>query len=118
MKYMLLLFSDPSKGPTPGTPEFDEQMGKWFDYTNRLEAAGSMVSGDALQGTETATTVMVRDGQRVVTDGPFIESKEMLGGYYVIDVANLDDAIEWAEQIPNVTWGNVEIRPVMELPAE
>ncbi len=118
MKYMLLLFGDPSNEPTPGTPEFDAYMGAWFDYSNRLEAAGALVGGEALEDTDTATTIKIRDGKRVVSDGPFIESKEALGGYYVIDVANLDEAIGWAEQIPNVTWGNVEIRPVMEFPEE
>lgn len=75
-----------------------------------------MVSGEALLGTDTATTVRLRNGERTTTDGPFIESKEVLGGYYVIDVADLDAAIDWAAKIPNVHVGSVEVRPVMELP--
>lgn len=82
-------------------------------FANTLTAA-ALVSGEALQGTETATTVAKRDGKRIVTDGPFIESKEVLGGFYVIDVANLDEALDWAAKIPNVHFGRVEVRPVME----
>lgn len=116
MQYMLLLFSDPSEGPTPGTPEFAEEMNQWFAYTNDLRDSGCLVSGEPLQGAETATTVQVRDGQRVITDGPFIESKEVLGGFYIVDVDNLDDALEWAAKIPNVHIGSVEVRPVMQMP--
>lgn len=114
MKYMLLLVSDPTDEPTPDSSEFGQYMGEWFAYSTALAEAGAMVAGEALQGTETATTVQVRDGKRIVTDGPFIESKEVIGGYYVIDVANLDEALDWAAKIPNVHFGTVEVRPVME----
>lgn len=116
MKYMLLLHSNPADGPAPNSPEFAESMQRWFAYTNALTQAGAYVSGDALHGVETATTVRVRDGERVVTDGPFIESKEALGGYYVIDVDDLDSALDWAARIPNVTIGTVEVRPLLVLP--
>lgn len=116
MKYMLLLHSNPADGPAADSPEAAEEMQRWFAYTNALTQAGAYVSGDALHGTDTATTVRVRDGSRVVTDGPFIESKEALGGYYIVDVTDLDAAIDWAAQIPNVTIGTVEVRPIMELP--
>lgn len=116
MKYMLLLHSNPADGSPPDSAEFAEEMQRWFAYTNALTQAGAYVSGDALHGTETATTVQVRDGARVVTDGPFIESKEALGGYYVIDVEDLDAAIDWAARIPSVTFGTVEVRPLMVLP--
>ena len=116
MKYMLLLASDPANEVNPGTPEFDAEMQEWFAYSQALVEAGAMVSGEALQGPETATTVQVRDGQRIVTDGPFIEAKEVLGGYYTIDVPDLDAAIEWAAKIPNVYHATVEVRPVMEFP--
>ncbi len=114
MKYMLLLASDPADEPMPGSAEFDPYMGEWFAYTTALAEAGAMVTGEALHGTEAATTVRVRDGQRIVTDGPFIESKEVIGGFYVIDVANLDEALDWAAKIPNAHFGTVEVRPVME----
>ncbi len=115
MKYMLLLNSDPAQAPAAGTEEGAKMMAKWFAYSDELVAAGAMVSGEALLGAETATTVTLKDGQRVVTDGPFIESKEVLGGYYVIDVADLDAALDWAAKIPNIHIGSVEVRPVMDL---
>ena len=88
-------------------------MGEWFAYGEALDAAGVEHTGEALQGVETATTVRVRDGQRIVTDGPFIESKEVVGGYYVLDVADLDAALGWAAKIPNIHFGTVEVRPIM-----
>lgn len=114
MKFMLLLASDPSLEPVPGSPEFDPYMGEWAAYTAALESADAFVSGEALLGCETATTVQVRDGERIITDGPFIEAKEDIGGYYVIDVNGLDEAIEWAARIPNASFGTIEVRPVME----
>lgn len=113
MKFMLTLVSDPALEPDPTSPEFEAYMGAWFAYSSALEAAGIEFSGEALQGAETATTVRVRDGERLVTDGPFIEAKEVVGGYYVIDVADLDEALDWAAKIPNVHFGTVEVRPVM-----
>jgi hypothetical protein len=113
MKYMLLLSSNPADEPAPGDDEFGAYMGEWDAYSRALAEAGAMVGGEALQGIDTASTVRVRDGKRIVTDGPFIESKEVIGGYYVIDVANLDEALDWAAKIPNVHFGTVEIRPVM-----
>jgi len=114
VKYMLLLTSNPADEPAPGSDEFGPYMGEWAAYSQALVEAGAMVTGEALQGAETASTVQVRDGKRIVTDGPFIESKEVIGGYYVIDVANLDEALDWAAKIPNAHFGTIEVRPVME----
>ena len=114
MKYMLILVSDPADEPIPGTADFDPYMGEWFAYSTALNEAGAMVSGEALHGTEAATIVQVRDGQRIVTDGPFIESKEVIGGFYVIDVDDLDAALDWAAKVPNSHFGTIEVRPVME----
>ena len=114
MKYMLLLASNPADEPAPGSEAFDPYMGEWFAYSQALVEAGALVAGEALQGPETASTVKVRDGKRIVADGPFIESKEVIGGYYVIDVANLDEALDWAARIPNSHFGTIEVRPVME----
>jgi hypothetical protein len=113
MKFMLTLVSDPALEPDPSSPEFEAYMGEWFAYGEALDAAGVEHTGEALQGVETATTVRVRDGQRIVTDGPFIESKEVVGGYYVLDVADLDAALGWAAKIPNIHFGTVEVRPIM-----
>lgn len=114
MKYMLLLASDPADEPAPDSESFGPYLAEWTAYTQALAEAGAMVAGEALHGPETASTVQVRDGKRIVTDGPFIESKEVIGGYYVIDVANLDEALDWAAKIPNAHFGTVEVRPVME----
>jgi hypothetical protein len=114
VKYMLLLASNPADEPAPDSEAFGPYMGDWAAYSQALADAGAMVAGEALQGPETASTVQVRDGKRIVTDGPFIESKEVIGGYYVIDVADLDEALDWAARIPNAHFGTIEVRPVME----
>lgn len=113
MKYMLLLYSAADAGPAPGTPEQAAEMQEWFAYTEALAAAGVLVAGDALHGTEQATTLRVRDGRPVTTDGPFAETKEVLGGYYLIDVPDLDAALEWAAKVPLAPYGSVEVRPLM-----
>lgn len=114
MKYMLLLTSDPADEPTPDSEAFGPYMEEWAAYSQALVEAGAMVSGEALEGPETASTVRVRDGKRLVADGPFVESKEVVGGFYVIDVANLDEALAWAARIPNAHFGTVEVRPVVD----
>jgi len=112
-QYMLLIYGDPAQGPEPGTPEFDAQIGEWFSYTEGLRQAGVFVNGDGLQEPATATTVAVRNGDRVVTDGPFADTKEWLGGYYTVDVPDLDAALEYAARMPNISYGSVEVRPVI-----
>ena len=114
MKYMLLIYTDPDAGPTPGTSEFELTHKHWMTYTDDLAASGKLLEGDALQPSDTATTVRVRAGDRLTTDGPFAETKEILGGYYVIDVDGLDAALEWAARMPNITYGSVEVRPIMD----
>ena len=113
MQYMLLLYSADDAGPAAGSPEQAAEMPKWMAYGDELTAAGAMVAGDALHGIDTSTTVRVRDGETVTTDGPFAETKEVLGGFYIIDVDDLDAATEWAAKIPLAPYGSVEIRPVM-----
>jgi hypothetical protein len=114
VQYLLLIYlpTSPADVAEPATHE------AWMDYTARLGASGALVAGDALQGTDTAATVRVRDGETLVTDGPFAETKEMLGGYYLIDVPDLDAALAWAAQIPSVGYGSVEVRPVMAFDRE
>ena len=106
MQYMLLIYV-----PSDGSEQAESSA--WMRYTQELQEAGVMVAGDGLQGLDTAQTVRVRDGGTVVTDGPFAETKEMLGGYYLIDVPDLDAALAWAAKIPSVGFGSVEVRPVM-----
>lgn len=114
MRYLVLLYADPELRPAPGSPEQAAEHPKWMNLTKRMLDADVHRGGDALHHTDTATTVRVRDGKVLTTDGPFAETKETLGGFYLIDVDDLDAAIEWATQVPNVDYGSVEIRPVME----
>ena len=116
MRYMLLLYSAEDADPQPEDPEFGAEMQKWFSFTAELDAAGANLGGEALQPSATSTCVQVRDGEALTTDGPFAETKEVLGGYYVIDVPDLDAAREWAAKVPSAPYGTVEIRPIMELP--
>ena len=113
MQYLILLYSAPDAGPEPGSPEHAAEFAKWMGYTQSMAEAGVLVAGDALHPVETATTVRIRDGKTLTTDGPFAETKEHLGGYYLIDVDGLDAAMSWAEQAPLVGYGSVELRPVM-----
>jgi hypothetical protein len=113
MKYMLLIYTDPAAfDPTQG----EKIMGEYMAFTQEILDSGEMVSGDPLQGSETATSVRVRNGKRSTTDGPFAETKEVLGGYYIVDVKDLDRAIELAAKIPDVRTATVEVRPVMDIP--
>lgn len=113
MKYMLLIFSDPAAEPAFGTPEFGQMMAGYAALNARLRADGIDFSGDGLQGVETATTLRLRDGKVDTMDGPFAETRETLGGYYVIDVPDLDVALRYAAMIPTAAYGSVEVRPVM-----
>lgn len=113
MKYMLLIYNDPTSWPDdPAAGE--KMMQEYGAFTEAILASGEMVAGDPLQGIDTATSVRVRDGKTTTTDGPFAETKEQLGGYYLIEVPNLDAAIGWARRIPTRGAGSVEVRPVVE----
>lgn len=116
MKFALLLYDTPGDSPEFGTPEMDAEMQQWFEFTHELESAGKHLGGEALNPVETATTVRVRDAKTITADGPFAETKETLGGFYLIEAADLDEAIAWAAKIPSAPYGSVEIRPIMELP--
>jgi len=116
MKYILLIYSDPDAQGAGSDAEQEAEMGEWFAFTQRIVESGEMVAGDPLQGVETATTVTVRDGETVVTDGPFAETKEVLGGYYIVDVDSLERAQELGAQLPSARYGRTEVRPLMELP--
>ncbi len=106
MQYMLVLTSPPTE-PTP------ESFQAWALYTRALADAGVLIEGAGLQPPSSGTLVQVRNGEQVLTDGPFVEAKEHLTGFYLIDVADLDAAIEWAAKVPSVGYGSVEIRPVV-----
>jgi hypothetical protein len=114
MRYLLLIYSDESAYASMSEAELQADMAKWGEYTNEIVAAGASPGGDALQPTSTATTVRDDGGKPIVTDGPFAETKEQLGGYYLLDVENLDAAIEWAHKCPAARYGTIELRPIQE----
>lgn len=113
MKYMLLIYGNPGVEPQYGTPAFDQMMAGYAAFSAKLIEDGAMQGGEGLQGVETATSLRVRGGKVETMDGPFAETKEHLGGYYVIDVPDLDAALKYAAMIPSATYGTVEVRPVM-----
>jgi hypothetical protein len=116
MRYLLLIYGDESARSGEMTPEAAEaEMKRWTDYGQWLREKGWHHAGEALQETSTATTVREKNGKTVTTDGPFAETKEQLGGFYLIDAPNLDDAIEAASKMPNIPFGgSVEVRPIQE----
>ena len=114
MRYMLLIHEDPAAGPQ--TEADGEALHKaYFAYTQELVDAGVIQGGDALEPSTTATTVRVRNGEPLTTDGPYAETKEQLGGFYIIDVPDLDAALMWAAKIPSATFGSIEVRPVRNM---
>ena len=115
MKYMLLIYSDPSAREGVDEAASATIMGEYFAFSQSIVESGEMVAGDPLQGLETAHTVTVRGGSTIVTDGPFAETKEVLGGYYIVDVVSADRAHELAAQIPDARTGKIEVRPIMEI---
>jgi hypothetical protein len=113
MRYALLLYAAPESAERPG-PSANGVFDTWTGYTRALSEAGVLLGAEQLHGTDCSTTVRLSDGERMLTDGPFIETKEHLLGFYLLDVPDLDAALEWAGRIPLVRYGSVEVRPVME----
>jgi hypothetical protein len=114
MRYLLSIHTDES-GFADATPEDLSRMrAAYMAFTDEVEAAGVLRGGDGLQPSSTATTVRVRDGEPLFTDGPFAETREQLGGYYLLDCADLDEALRWAAKIPGAAFGAVEVRPVLD----
>ncbi len=113
MQYMLLIYDNETRMAEMTEEEGKAFIGAYFQFTDEVKAADAFVAGDALQGIATATSVRVRDGQRLVTDGPFAETKERLGGFYIVEAASLDEALAWAAKIPSAATGTVEVRPLV-----
>lgn len=114
MQYMMLIYNDPAREPTYGTPEFQEMMTGFFTLNERMNADGVLRGGEGLQGIETATSLRIKGGKTETMDGPFAETREHLGGYYVIDVPDLDAALRYAAMIPSAHYGTIEVRPLMD----
>jgi hypothetical protein len=115
MRYMLLIFTNPQNWAQLGEVEAKEAMSEYFSFTQRIQESGEYVSGDALEGPDTASVVRVRNNRPATSDGPYVESKEHLAGYYVVDCATLDRALELAGQIPDARFAGVEVRPVADM---
>ena len=116
MQYLLLIYDNEAKMKTATERDRNAMMAAYRDFTAGIMKSGNMKAGDALQPTSTATTVRVRDGKTLTTDGPFAETKEQLGGYYLIEAGNLDEAIKIAARIPSAAFGSIEVRPIMVYP--
>jgi hypothetical protein len=113
MQYICLIYKNESVGPMPGSEEFGAYIQAYQEFTEQVTKDGVMVAGDALQSVSTATTVTNHQGKVETTDGPFAETKEQLGGYYLLDCKDLDEAIQYAAKIPSAAHGRIEVRPVM-----
>ena len=117
MRYLLLIYTEePTEEPAPDV--MAAELEAYNAFTREVTKRGVMLGGEALHPTTAATTVRVRDGEVLATDGPFAETKEALGGYYLIDARDLDEAIELAAKIPGAKHGSIEVRPIFEFGAE
>ncbi len=114
MRYLCLIYDDEKKVAAMPESESNVFMGEYFAFTDGIKASGHYLAGEALQPVETATTVRVRNGKVGTTDGPFAETKEQLGGFYMIEARDLNDAIQVAARIPSAKLGSVEVRPIVE----
>lgn len=114
MRYLLLIYTQEAAEIEATPAEQEAIMNAYFAFSNEVREAGVMVGGEALQPTTTATTVREREGKILTTDGPFAETSEQLGGYYMLDCPDLDEAIAWAAKIPGAKHGSIEIRPLVE----
>jgi hypothetical protein len=113
MQYLLLIYGNEAYWETLGEAEVKAIDKEFMDFTQSIALSGHLRGGNELNRASTATTVRLRDKKRLVTDGPFAESKEQLGGYYLIEAKDLDDAIAVAARIPSARWGSIEVRPII-----
>lgn len=116
MKYLLLIYENEGSFANVTEEEGNRIFAEYMDYTKGIKKAGNYIAGEALQPTPTATTVRQRNGKTLTTDGPFAETKEQLGGYYLVEAKDLDEAIKLAGGIPAVRNGSIEVRPIMPTP--
>ena len=116
MKYLCLIYDEEKKLESMPKSESDAFMGEYFAFTEGIKKSGHYLGGNALQPVQAATTVRIRNSKVSTTDGPFAETKEQLGGYYLIEARDLNDAIQVASKIPSVRIGSIEVRPIMEFP--
>ncbi len=117
MRYVLSIYENEKLWDSMSEAERQAVMGEYSDFTDGITKSGNFVAGEALQPVATATTVRIRDGKRLTTDGPFAETKEQLGGFYLIEAENIDQAIAIASRLPTARTGSVEVRPVIDFGA-
>jgi hypothetical protein len=115
MQYILLIYENENALKSRNPTEMGQLMSAYQKFTQDIVSAGHFKAGDPLQPTNTATTVRQREGKTLVTDGPFAETKEQLGGYYLIEAKDLDEAIAIAGRVPSAQWGSIEVRPIMKM---
>ncbi len=115
MQFLCLIYEAESLTTKRSEQENGQIFQDYMTYTDEIQSSGHFVAGDALQPVSTATTIRIRNGERLVTDGPFAETKEQLGGYYLLECDSLDEAIEQASRIPSAKFGSIEVRPIMLL---
>lgn len=115
MRYMLLIYAEEAVENALSEDQMGQLMQEYQEFSAELEGAGAFLEGARLRPLETATTVRIRNDEVLGTDGPFAETKEALGGYYLIEAANLDAALDWARKVPSAKLGSVEVRPVWEM---
>jgi hypothetical protein len=116
MQYLLLIYGSESNMKSATQADMNAMTAEYGEYTASIIKSGHMKGGDALQPSSTATTVRVREGKTLRTDGPFAETKEQLGGYYLVEAKDLDEATKLAARIPGARTGSIEVRPIMVLP--
>ncbi|MBI3725329.1 YciI family protein [bacterium] len=115
MRYLLLIYGDEKVHASVPPAEMETVFAEYGRFTAELGASGRMLGGEPLTPTSTATSVRVRSGKTLVTDGPFAETKEQLGGFYMIEASDLDEAVKWAAKIPGARFGTIEVRPIWEI---
>ncbi len=112
MKYLLLMYADESISASYSKEEFQAAGKTWSEFAQELAASGALISNSGLASVASATTVRVRNDKILITDGPFAETHEQLGGYFLVECKDLDEAIRWAEKIPTAKYGSIEVRPL------
>lgn len=113
MQYLLLIYGNESKWEKQDAGERDRILAEYSAYTRSIHASGHLRGGNELDVTATAATVRVRDGKQMITDGPFAETKEQLGGYYLVEAKDQKEALALAARIPSARWGSIEVRPII-----
>ena len=116
MQYLCLIYSDETMYPKMARAEAENMMAEYMAFTAKVKESGHYIGGNRLQPTHTSTSVRIRNGNLSATDGPFAETKEQLGGYYLIEAKDLNDAIQVASRIPGAKVGTIEVRPIAPVP--